>query len=57
MTTPDARDPQGDDLEAPRPRLPEGFRIEGWELGAVIGSGGWGTCTRPVRSPTARPWR
>ncbi|MGW5619164.1 protein kinase domain-containing protein [Streptomyces sp. NPDC003877] len=32
-----------DDLEAPRPRLPEGFRIEGWEVGAVIGSGGWGT--------------
>lgn len=25
------------------PRLPEGFRIDGWELGAVIGSGGWGT--------------
>ncbi|MET9390360.1 serine/threonine-protein kinase [Streptomyces sp. NPDC006624] len=32
-----------DELEAPRPRLPEGFRIEGWEVGAVIGSGGWGT--------------
>ncbi|MFE1248026.1 protein kinase [Streptomyces sp. NPDC058766] len=30
-------------LEAPRPRLPVGFRIEGWEVGAVIGSGGWGT--------------
>ncbi|MGX1564729.1 protein kinase domain-containing protein [Streptomyces sp. NPDC055506] len=46
MTTPDAQDPQDlrdDDLEAPRPRLPEGFRIDGWELGAVIGSGGWGT--------------
>ncbi|MER5940074.1 serine/threonine-protein kinase [Streptomyces sp. NPDC001928] len=25
------------------PRLPAGFRVEGWELGAVIGSGGWGT--------------
>lgn len=25
------------------PRLPVGFRIDGWELGAVIGSGGWGT--------------
>ncbi|MGA5495757.1 serine/threonine-protein kinase [Streptomyces cinereoruber] len=25
------------------PRLPTGFRIDGWELGAVIGSGGWGT--------------
>ncbi|MDX3114122.1 MULTISPECIES: serine/threonine-protein kinase [Streptomyces] len=25
------------------PRLPAGFRIEGWELGDVIGSGGWGT--------------
>ncbi|MEU6394640.1 serine/threonine-protein kinase [Streptomyces sp. NPDC046939] len=25
------------------PRLPAGFRIEGWQLGAVIGSGGWGT--------------
>ncbi|QNP68615.1 protein kinase [Streptomyces roseirectus] len=23
--------------------LPEGFRIDGWELGGVIGSGGWGT--------------
>ncbi|MEU0459480.1 hypothetical protein ABZ322_42625, partial [Streptomyces sp. NPDC006129] len=32
-----------DDLETPRPRLPEGFRIEDWEVGAVIGSGGWGT--------------
>ncbi|MFF8035620.1 protein kinase [Streptomyces sp. NPDC016626] len=32
------------DLDGPRPpRLPEGFRIEGWEVGAVIGSGGWGT--------------
>ncbi|WP_328430185.1 serine/threonine-protein kinase [Streptomyces sp. NBC_00443] len=30
-------------LGAPAPRLPAGFRIEGWELGAVIGSGGWGT--------------
>jgi hypothetical protein len=36
-------DPHEDDLEAPRPRLPEGFRIEGWAVGAVIGSGGWGT--------------
>ncbi|GGW97958.1 serine/threonine-protein kinase [Streptomyces lomondensis] len=44
-TTPDARDDdQDDDLEAPRPpRLPEGFRIEDWEVGEVIGSGGWGT--------------
>lgn len=25
------------------PRLPVGFRIDGWEVGAVIGSGGWGT--------------
>ncbi|MEU6378839.1 serine/threonine-protein kinase [Streptomyces sp. NPDC046909] len=25
------------------PRLPAGFRIDGWELGAVVGSGGWGT--------------
>jgi hypothetical protein len=25
------------------PRLPAGFRIEGWQLDAVIGSGGWGT--------------
>ena len=25
------------------PRLPAGFRIGGWELDAVIGSGGWGT--------------
>ncbi|MFE5813786.1 protein kinase [Streptomyces sp. NPDC056479] len=25
------------------PRLPAGFRIDGWELAAVIGSGGWGT--------------
>ncbi|MFF8673844.1 protein kinase [Streptomyces sp. NPDC015242] len=41
MTT--GRDTHEDDLETPRPRLPEGFRIEGWEVGAVIGSGGWGT--------------
>ena len=41
MTTPEERD---DEWEAPRPpALPEGFRIEDWELGAVIGSGGWGT--------------
>ncbi|MFF9485344.1 serine/threonine-protein kinase [Streptomyces sp. NPDC014676] len=40
MTTSDAREPLG----TPRPpRLPEGFRIDGWEIGAVIGSGGWGT--------------
>ncbi|MFF7520495.1 serine/threonine-protein kinase [Streptomyces pseudovenezuelae] len=25
------------------PRLPADFRIDGWELDAVIGSGGWGT--------------
>ncbi|MFF5493644.1 serine/threonine-protein kinase [Streptomyces aquilus] len=25
------------------PRLPTGFRIEGWQVDAVIGSGGWGT--------------
>lgn len=25
------------------PRLPVGFRVDGWEVGAVIGSGGWGT--------------
>ncbi|MFE6623948.1 protein kinase [Streptomyces sp. NPDC057740] len=25
------------------PRLPVGFRIDGWEVGTVIGSGGWGT--------------
>lgn len=38
--------PSGDEedtLGAPAPRLPAGFRIEGWELDAVIGSGGWGT--------------
>ncbi|MFF8869833.1 protein kinase domain-containing protein [Streptomyces massasporeus] len=41
MTTSEERD---DELEAPRPPgLPEGFRIEGWEVGTVIGSGGWGT--------------
>ncbi|MGW0497942.1 hypothetical protein ACWD0Z_21725 [Streptomyces sp. NPDC003007] len=41
MTTPDERD---DELEASRPPgLPEGFRMDGWELGPVIGSGGWGT--------------
>ncbi|MFJ4240914.1 protein kinase [Streptomyces iakyrus] len=41
MTTPEEQD---DELEAPRPPgLPEGFRIDGWEVGAVIGSGGWGT--------------
>ncbi|MCP9960231.1 serine/threonine protein kinase [Streptomyces somaliensis] len=40
MTAADAREPLG----TPRPpRLPEGFRIGGWEIGAVIGSGGWGT--------------
>ncbi|MFI1420017.1 serine/threonine-protein kinase [Streptomyces sp. NPDC020731] len=40
MTRSDAREPLG----TPRsPRLPEGFRIDGWEIGAVIGSGGWGT--------------
>ncbi|MFI2376156.1 serine/threonine-protein kinase [Streptomyces sp. NPDC018964] len=33
-----------DDLDPGPPRLPEGFRVDGeWELGAVIGSGGWGT--------------
>lgn len=41
MTTPEERN---DEWEAPRPPgLPEGFRIEDWEVGAVIGSGGWGT--------------
>ncbi|MET8976922.1 serine/threonine-protein kinase [Streptomyces sp. NPDC004539] len=25
------------------PTLPEGFRVDGWELAGVIGSGGWGT--------------
>ncbi|MFI1722641.1 serine/threonine-protein kinase [Streptomyces sp. NPDC020489] len=42
-------------LEAPR--LPAGFRVDGWELGTVIGSGGWGTVyeARPVADdPTAR---
>lgn len=42
----DALEPSGDredTLGAPAPRLPAGFRIEGWELNAVIGSGGWGT--------------
>ncbi|MFB6935363.1 serine/threonine-protein kinase [Streptomyces chartreusis] len=36
----------GEDVEQTplgTPRLPAGFRIDGWELGAVIGSGGWGT--------------
>ncbi|WP_435212455.1 serine/threonine-protein kinase [Streptomyces sp. bgisy034] len=36
----------GEDVEETplgTPRLPAGFRIDGWELGAVIGSGGWGT--------------
>ncbi|MCX4904425.1 serine/threonine-protein kinase [Streptomyces sp. NBC_00878] len=27
----------------PSPHLPVGFRIDGWELGALIGSGAWGT--------------
>ncbi|MFF8973068.1 serine/threonine-protein kinase [Streptomyces sp. NPDC014995] len=40
MTSSEAQDPLG----TPQPpRLPEGFRIDGWETGAVIGSGGWGT--------------
>ncbi|MGW0336353.1 serine/threonine-protein kinase [Streptomyces sp. NPDC003011] len=39
MTAPDADEALG----APPPRLPAGFRVDGWELGAVIGSGGWGT--------------
>ncbi|MFI5875197.1 protein kinase [Streptomyces sp. NPDC051445] len=40
MTTPEERD----EFEVPRsPALPEGVRIEDWEVGAVIGSGGWGT--------------
>ncbi|MGW4023391.1 serine/threonine-protein kinase, partial [Streptomyces sp. NPDC005009] len=40
MTRSGAPEPLG----TPRPpRLPEGFRIDGWEIGAVIGSGGWGT--------------
>ncbi|MEU0192143.1 serine/threonine-protein kinase [Streptomyces afghaniensis] len=44
MTRPDVPDDMADDLEIPGPpRLPEGFRIDGWEVGAVIGSGGWGT--------------
>ncbi|MEV5356329.1 serine/threonine-protein kinase [Streptomyces sp. NPDC086081] len=37
------RDTHEDDLETPRPRLPEGFCIQDWTVGAVIGSGGWGT--------------
>ncbi|MFJ7335754.1 protein kinase [Streptomyces sp. NPDC101116] len=41
MTTPEEQD---DELQVPRPPgLPEGFRIADWELGTVIGSGGWGT--------------
>jgi hypothetical protein len=27
----------------PSPHLPIGFRVDGWELGALIGSGAWGT--------------
>ncbi|MGI3201307.1 hypothetical protein ACRJ4W_28500 [Streptomyces sp. GLT-R25] len=27
----------------PSAHLPVGFRIDGWELGAPIGSGAWGT--------------
>ncbi|MES5820710.1 serine/threonine-protein kinase [Streptomyces sp. RG80] len=38
MTTPGAEEGALD-----TPRLPAGFRIDGWELDAVIGSGGWGT--------------
>ncbi|MFI8191858.1 serine/threonine-protein kinase [Streptomyces sp. NPDC085946] len=37
MTPSGTREPLG------APRLPEGFRIDRWEIGAVIGSGGWGT--------------
>ncbi|MFI6850952.1 serine/threonine-protein kinase [Streptomyces sp. NPDC050416] len=44
MTRPGVPDDMADDLEIPGPpRLPVGFRIDGWEVGAVIGSGGWGT--------------
>ncbi|WP_241827096.1 serine/threonine-protein kinase [Streptomyces graminilatus] len=37
------------------PRLPTGFRVDGWELGGVIGSGGWGTVyeARAVADGTA----
>ncbi|MFJ5997350.1 protein kinase [Streptomyces sp. NPDC092370] len=53
MTTPDERD---DDLEAPRPPgLPEGFRIEGWEVGPVIGSGGWGTVYEARKADDGTP--
>ncbi|MEU6912536.1 serine/threonine-protein kinase [Streptomyces olindensis] len=44
-----------DDLEMPRPRLPEGFRIEDWEVGAVIGSGGWGTVHEARAVADGRP--
>ncbi|MDG9720848.1 serine/threonine-protein kinase [Streptomyces sp. DH24] len=40
MTLPDTHDAPG----APRPpRLPAGLRVDRWEIGEVIGSGGWGT--------------
>jgi hypothetical protein len=53
MTTPGERD---DELEAPRPPgLPEGFRVEGWELGPVIGSGGWGTVYEARRADDGTP--
>ncbi|AZQ40553.1 serine/threonine protein kinase [Streptomyces cyaneochromogenes] len=32
-----------DELAFTTPRLPSGFRVDGWQLDTVIGSGGWGT--------------
>ncbi|GAA4064827.1 serine/threonine-protein kinase [Streptomyces shaanxiensis] len=32
-----------EELAFTTPRLPAGFRVDGWQLDTVIGSGGWGT--------------
>jgi serine/threonine protein kinase len=40
MTPSDAHDSPG---TARPPRLPAGLRVDRWEIGEVIGSGGWGT--------------
>ncbi|MFM9610549.1 protein kinase domain-containing protein [Streptomyces niveiscabiei] len=43
----DVNDSTGEDSPfappAAPPTLPTGFRIDGWELSGIIGSGGWGT--------------